>query len=262
MIFRPELVRDIRAGRKTATRRPVKAGKPCRYRPGKSYAVQPGRGKSATCRIKVTSVTRELVGDITHADAVAEGFRTTDDFKAYWIALHEPAWLKHEIAMLEEAENDDGVVLDRDTWITRRSIDLFDRNHARRPVWAITFTLDTAPVGRFLALQSDELYTNNPARALPDEPEAVDPDTQKRITQDAGMTTRQWQAIESAGRDKDRALLSREDQLARLQRAARLRSVDITREMWALQNSLGSAQDGRFDAKVRKTEAKVFRMAA
>jgi hypothetical protein len=88
--------------------------------------------------------------------------------------------------MLDEAENDDGVVLDRDMWIMRRSLDMFERKHAHRPVWAITFHLDVAPVGRFLALQSDELYTSNPARAMPDEPEAVDPDTQRWITENAG----------------------------------------------------------------------------
>jgi uncharacterized protein YhfF len=262
MIFRPELVRQIRAGRKTQTRRLARIEPVCRYKAGKSYAVQPGRGQSAVCRIHVNSVRRETVGDIAFADARAEGFATTEDFKVYWVSVHEKAWLEQEHAMLSEAENDDGVVLDREMWITRRSLDLFQRRHALKPGWVISFHLDTAPVGRLLALRSQEGYTTNPARAMVDEPEAVDADTQKRITEDAGRTTAHWLTIEQARRDRDRAMLSREDQIVRLQRASRLRKIDASREIWALENMLAAASDDSFVAKVRKTEAKVFRVAA
>jgi hypothetical protein len=269
VIFRPELARSIRQGRKTQTRRPVGTEPVCRYREGKSYAVQPGRGQAAVCRIMVTEVRQERLGDIAFMDARAEGFQTTEDFKAYWIAIHEKTWLEHETAMLNEAENDDGVILDRDTWLMRRSLDMFHRprrgnlpSHADRLVWVISFHLHAEDEIRLLALRSDEIYVTNPAQALPHEPEAVDVDTQKRITQDAGMTTGQWIALEQGHRDRDRALLSREDQIVRLRRAARLRSIDATRELWALENMLGTATDDRFVAKVRKTETKVFQIAA
>jgi hypothetical protein len=74
--------------------------------------------------------------------------------------------------------------------------------------------------------------------------------------------SRQWGSIEQARRDRDRALLTREDQIVRLQRAARLRSVDASREVWALQNMLASAPNDRFMLKLRKAEAKVFQPAA
>jgi uncharacterized protein YhfF len=259
MIFRPELARQIRNGRKTMTRRPIKRDQPCRYQPGKSYAVQPGRGQSATCRIHITDVRHELAGQITLPDAILEGFKTTDEFKAYWIKLHDPAWLTAETAFVESCDTEN---VDTDMFLRARSVARFDERHAIKPVWAITFRLDTAPVGRFLALRSDELYTANPARALPNEPEAVTPDEQRSITERANMTTQQWIAHEQASRDQDRALLSREDQLVRLQRAARLRSVDISRELWALQNSLTQTNAAAFDQKVQRTEAKVFRIAA
>lgn len=262
MIFRPELARLVRQGRKTQTRRPTRSGEPCRYRQGKDYAVQPGRGQSATCRIMVDEVRQERLGDIAFADARAEGFTTTEDFKAAWVAIHDRAWLEHETAMLDEAENDDGVVLDRDVWLARRSLDMFAERHAHRDVWVIRFRLHAEEELRLLALRSDELYVTNSAQALPGEPEAVDEDTQKRITANAGTVQRQWGSIEQARRDRDRALLSREDQLVRLRRAARLRSVDASRELWALQNMLATAPEDRFVAKVRKTEAKVFRLAA
>lgn len=262
MIFRPELVRLIRQGRKTQTRRPIRADEPCRYREGKDYAVQPGRGQSATCRIHVTSVRQERLGDIPFTDARAEGFPTTEDFKAYWIAIHDAKWLEHETRMLNEAENDDGVVLDRDMWLMRRSLDIFDRRHADRTVWAISFCLHVEEEVRLLALRSDEIYVTNSAQAMRHEPEAVDEDTQKRITENAGTVQRQWGSLEQARRDRDRALLSREDQIVRLRRAARLRSIDASRELWALQNMLATASDQAFVMKVRKTEARVFQAAA
>lgn len=270
MIFRPELARQIRAGTKTQTRRPVQTTttngqtriQPCRYQPGKHYAVQPGRGQQATCRIHIDAVRTEQLGDIAYTDARAEGFRSTDEFKTYWISIHEKAWLEHENAMLTEAEHDDGVTLDRDTWITRRSLDMFQARHAHKTVHVITFHLHHEETLRLLALQSDELYTNNHARAIRDEPEAVDEHWQQRITEQAGTVQRQWGSIEQARRDRDRALLSREDQILRLRRAARLRSVDASRELWALQNMLATSSDERFVAKVQRTERKVFQIAA
>lgn len=262
MIFRPELAKQIRAGAKTQTRRLPRKGEPCRYKPGKDYAVQPGRGQAATCRIHIDAVRTERLGDIAYTDARAEGFRSTDDFKTYWVSIHDKAWLEHEKAMLAEAEHDDGVTLDHDTWIARRSLDMFEANHANKTVHVITFHLYHADTVRLLALRSDELYTNNHARAIRDEPEAVDEDTQKRITAQAGTVQRQWGSIEQARRDQDRALLSREDQIVRLRRAARLRSIDASRELWALQNMLPTASDDRFVAKVQKTERKVFQIAA
>jgi len=296
MIFQTELVRKVRDGSKTQTRRPVKSGEQgCRYRPGKDIPVQPGSDHASTCRIMVTAVRQELVGDIAYTDARAEGFQTTEDFKAHWVALHDKAWLAHENAMLDEAENDDDVILDRDLWIMRRSLDMFERRHAHKPVWVITFQLHVVEEVRFLGASSPLVdggrarlmsarkvkprparpnnldgmseneasgYVASPARALTAEPEPVDRETQKRITDQAGTTARQWQAVEAARRDSERALLSREGQLARLQRAARLRSVDISRETWALQNMLRTATDDQFAQKARKAEGRVFQAAA
>lgn len=100
MIFRPELVRKIKAGDKTMTRRPVKPGeKDCRYQPGKAYAVQPGRTHAQVCRITITDVRQEAAGEISFKDARKEGFRTTTEFKDYWKTLYgsfdaaQPVWV-------------------------------------------------------------------------------------------------------------------------------------------------------------------------
>ena len=85
MIFRPELAKLIRQGRKSQTRR---LGDTCRYEVGKSYSVQPGRGKPGICRITILQVRSEPLGAITLKDARKEGFVTTTEFFDYWKGLY------------------------------------------------------------------------------------------------------------------------------------------------------------------------------
>lgn len=89
MIFRPELAELIRNRRKTQTRRIRKPGVLCRYEPGKDYAVQPGRGQKAIDRILVLTVEQQTLGDVTHQEAFAEGFKDVEGFRDYWRALHK-----------------------------------------------------------------------------------------------------------------------------------------------------------------------------
>lgn len=221
MIFKPELVRLIKRGAKTQTRRLVREyvapdtpyrvdrhGRRRRrptprgvqlidggwYRTppsiGASVAVQPGRGKAQECRIVILDVRHELVGDIQYTDAIAEGFRTTADFKAYWTRLYEST-------LMRGVDDTDaaGIVCeppDHDLLVER-----FDARHATTPVWVITFALDTshhprllAPASRMPSCQdkdSDDAhgYIDAPARALPDEPEAIDAGLLAHYTADA-----------------------------------------------------------------------------
>lgn len=85
MIFGRSLLPLVLDGTKTQTRR-----RSDRYRPGRTYAVQPGRGKRAIGRIRVLDVRPERLMDITEDDARAEGFKTQgamsarDQFLQYW----------------------------------------------------------------------------------------------------------------------------------------------------------------------------------
>ena len=94
MIFRPELARLIVSGRKTQTRRPIKDSpyggprKDCPYEPGKHYALCPGRGQKAIDRILIKSVERQTLGDIDHQAALAEGFKSVEEFRDYWRTLY------------------------------------------------------------------------------------------------------------------------------------------------------------------------------
>lgn len=117
MIFGPKLIPKVLDGTKTQTRRPVKcewtpatvsvdeARLPCRYKVGKTYAVQPGRGKRGIARIKVLDVRRERWRDISVDDAVAEGFGHRDiarpDFLAYVMRLYPGLDLDAECWVIE-----------------------------------------------------------------------------------------------------------------------------------------------------------------
>jgi hypothetical protein len=91
MIFTPDSIQMIENGTKTQTRRPVKEhaegtwmelGKitevvtskaSIKWGVGRTYAIQPGRGKKSVGRIKLTSIACERVCDITDEDAIKEG---------------------------------------------------------------------------------------------------------------------------------------------------------------------------------------------
>lgn len=183
MIFKPQLARAVAAGRKTATRRPVKGDQACRYRIGHDYSIQPGRTKPGICRVKILDVQHQRAGDLTLADARAEGFRTTADFKAYWTRLYDSAWIdRHKVDLADAL--DLGVV----SFILCKR---FDEQHADTPVWAITFEVQRDEP-HYLASQLDILtgrsdageYTTNRSRAI-DEAEVIDKPTQERYTRAA-----------------------------------------------------------------------------
>jgi hypothetical protein len=98
VIFSPDLCELILAGKKTVTRRPVKWTDPprpllarqfpCRYKPGRSYAVQPGRGKKSVGRIRVLTVIESVCGAIDDEDARREGFRDAEAFHTRWRSLY------------------------------------------------------------------------------------------------------------------------------------------------------------------------------
>jgi uncharacterized protein YhfF len=128
MIFQATLDKVL-SGEKTQTRRVVKSGEDIypenrswrgngeyytqptevynfltnrvKYQVGKTYAIQPGRGKKAVGRIRITAIRLENLHDITEEDARAEGclgyIGNLDDgdymspreaFKDVWIELH------------------------------------------------------------------------------------------------------------------------------------------------------------------------------
>lgn len=122
MLFKPELVARILAGEKTQTRR-VNRGEDTAWREGvypqtdppivrlyrrghilwavgRSYALQPGRGKHAVGRIRITAIRYcARASDISESDARAEGFATAEEFREVYAringtgSLEQPCWM-------------------------------------------------------------------------------------------------------------------------------------------------------------------------
>lgn len=139
-------------------------------------AVDPGTGKPAPQRL----------GDIDYHGVRAEGHKTTDDFKMWWVTHHDRAWY------LKQAPDElsPGDVVAR-----------FDNRHADNSVWVVTLTIDHDARPRMLHKNSEIGYTTNPSLAMAGESEAVD-----RVTQEA---------ISRAGRELDalRAMGAAEESL-------------------------------------------------
>lgn len=99
LTFKPELAELVANGSKTQTRRLVSENPnspwwqaDCGFRvgggPGGSYAVQPGRGQVAICRVRMLSVVRMPLGALSLQDARAEGFDSVSDFEAAWARIN------------------------------------------------------------------------------------------------------------------------------------------------------------------------------
>lgn len=98
-----------------------------KWQVGQTYAAQPGRGKPAVARMRITDIRREDVRRISEADVTAEGFENIGDFWFLWINMHDPEYL--------------------DTYRYAKDCDyldeygFYDRPAARYDAWAITFEL-------------------------------------------------------------------------------------------------------------------------
>lgn len=93
MIFKPEMIERILAGDKTVTRRPIVGNADCRYKVGREYALQPGRGKKSVGRILIKDIRATQLGpQLTILESAKEGFGSFRDFRDYWEDLYGVPW--------------------------------------------------------------------------------------------------------------------------------------------------------------------------
>ncbi|MBT9148506.1 MAG: hypothetical protein DDT32_02280 [Syntrophomonadaceae bacterium] len=87
LIFQAEHIEMIQVGTKTQTRRSKRGT----YQVGRTYAVQPGRGKRGVLglRIEILSIWSECLSHISIKDAWEEGGYTPADYIALYRALHK-----------------------------------------------------------------------------------------------------------------------------------------------------------------------------
>jgi hypothetical protein len=227
LIFTAPLYGKVLRGEKTQTRRlvqPKDLG--TKYRPGMRRAVQKGRGIHGEAHILLTDVRRELLGAIDFNAARAEGFRTTEDFKSYWIWLHDTAWADRtdeECCDIYTASPED--TKSPSELMAARINDRFYQRWALKEVWVLSFELDRTERPRLLADRNAKTdYVDAPARALDHEPEAVDIATQLRFSREGhqGFMAREAQ------RELDRERMAADERLRQVQIDARAKGVDIS----------------------------------
>lgn len=102
--------------------KPLKWGYTLRnvYLVGKTYAVQPARGKPAVARILLTGIWQEDVRCISLDDAHAEGFADEFEFMRVWVAMHDKQIHKQQYWGMKS---------------------IMDRPAERYQVWVLTFKL-------------------------------------------------------------------------------------------------------------------------
>lgn len=89
---------------------------------GQEIAAQPGRGKPAAARIRITDIRREDVRHISVEDVWAEGFLSKFEFIQTWVSMHDKPVLRYPDWKL--------------TSLSARPADRYD-------AWALTFELVT-----------------------------------------------------------------------------------------------------------------------
>lgn len=104
MIFRPELAEKVLRGEKTVTRRLLSDNprspwwrEGCAYRPGRDYAVQPGRGKPTVGRLVIVRCAVVQLGWLTRGEAAAEGFASPADFARAWVEINDGGYDGHTL---------------------------------------------------------------------------------------------------------------------------------------------------------------------
>jgi hypothetical protein len=178
----------VKRGEATLTIRPATGRAP---KHGDRKCVKQAQGadkqpKPVLCHIIIAEAWEMWAGEVTFQQARACGFRTTDDFKAAWVAQWDKTFMKTLVEM-DDAQAHEAAVA------------RFERRHAGRRAQAIRFTL-AVDTPRFLADQrvshggdDDGQYVTTRARAI-DDLECIDELMQKRYAERAAKEAERQRA--------------------------------------------------------------------
>jgi hypothetical protein len=173
-----------------------------RFHEGQRLTVKAYVGGPTECHVTVTDAQRVQLGQVDYAAVRELGHPYLDAFRVAWVAEHEP---DHE-----------GDALER-----------FERRHAHKEVWLVRFALDRTDRGGLPAARSEEGYTDNPARAMPEEMPAVRGlDWEHHIGRPARDRETQRQAMIHA----DRTTQTTSERLASARTAAQAKGFDMRDE--------------------------------
>jgi len=100
LLFRKNQAEKIVNGAKTATRRPSRP----MVRPGGTYRIRVDFFSYLPDRIKVNSLYRQRLGDMTPRDALDEGYASLEEFRRGWEVLYG-RWEEDEAVWVVEFEH-------------------------------------------------------------------------------------------------------------------------------------------------------------
>lgn len=212
MIVPPAKARMLLNGKATQHRRLM----PLAAKVGQDIPIRPAPNRPMVGRARIVSIQDERLGDITYHQARAEGHRTTNDFKADWVAKNDQRWIA-------------GRDLDEDALLKR-----FNRRWADTRVYAITLQ-PVADQPLYLASQYDILhghtntgeYTTQRGKAIDDlevcDPAVVDRYAQRAAPFGEAQRAQARQGLNAAARGglSDAYQAKRNQRLAMFKRPAR-----------------------------------------
>jgi hypothetical protein len=136
-----------------------------------------------------------------------------------------------------------------------RKEERFDDRHAHKEVWLLRFAVERALPPRLLAERSDELYVENPARALRDEMPALSEDEWKlHIAPDAKDREHARQAMLI----RDRASQGTRERLSRARDAASVKGLDMRSEFRRYERLMLHERLGDAVRQLELIESRVF----
>lgn len=256
LVLEPVQARAIARRAKTQLRRTTTidplTGRPraCGLKSGLTYRVQPAPDAEPLARIVVTDLRLQRLGDMTTADAQAEGHPSMVAFSDWFLCRHAHGWPPQEEKLCGNCHghtvytdhhgDEIACTLCDEVGTVRGDVPLGDppRDPAGlaarffefvdRHVWVVSFMLDDR---RFLHRDSSRGYTSDPREALEEEPEVIgDPLPVWKVRGETARR-RDRQAVDST---RLSGLPTIDDQLAELRRMAAERGVDLTRERHVL----------------------------
>ncbi len=231
----------IAAGKKERLTLPKRSENAPRFLIGETYPVLPPGATEPACHIEILGKQLGKAGDGGLGEAQAEGFRTIDERKTWWVRRHDPAW----VYFRENVEAEDGSI-DYEPLTDEQHAEQFDAEHSDRPVWVLTFRLNGDVPRLLVAGAGDDDLGYAAAGGLPGEMEAVSEPVQRAITAKAAAG---WAALRSdeIGHRRAKAAASR---LRKVERQAQAAGVNLDLEFVDLERVLL-----RMEVKVRPAEA-------
>jgi hypothetical protein len=208
VILQPRAIAELQSGRTARRTFPRREGRGEPLRVGFSYAVHVRTDGPEVCRVRVLTAEPGMLHEVTDDEARAEGFRSSFHlFDAWWERYREGPGHRNEGHWPEQ--------------------------FVEVPVWVITLGLHREHTPRLLHRDSSRGYTRNPHLAMTDEPEAVGQEWLEGFALDANGGESARRRRQARAEEAERRSI--EQRLARATAEARLRGVDVSKDLRVIQ---------------------------